>query len=284
MNKFSSYLFSLLLSWALFSGSCAAQNIRCTYFFIRNSHDGYYRKDMDMQMDYFQGQSTFYSENSFVKDSLSSIAYDKQGYIKDKDAYQQLVRLPRTTRDICHADYLNGKFMLGYQEGTIAFTGTGDLTMPEWQITEEKKVFLNYSCQKAFADYLGRHWTIWFTPDIPCIAGPWLLWGAPGLIILAEDEKKEIQFRLNYLEPLHNNNRATSFLASHENSRQKRKHFKYGIKECERLHTKFMSDAAFFDEVSGSRMTGATDAKGNPIQLDWSSYMPIIPNDYWKIH
>lgn len=237
-----------------------------------------------MQMDYFQGQSTFYSENSFVKDSLSSIAYDKQGYIKDKDAYQQLVRLPRTTRDICHADYLNGKFMLGYQEGTIAFTGTGDLTMPEWQITEEKKVFLNYSCQKAFADYLGRHWTIWFTPDIPCIAGPWLLWGAPGLIILAEDEKKEIQFRLNYLEPLHNNNRATSFLASHENSRQKRKHFKYGIKECERLHTKFMSDAAFFDEVSGSRMTGATDAKGNPIQLDWSSYMPIIPNDYWKTH
>lgn len=54
-----------------------------------------------------------------------------------------------------------------------------------WEIGDSTKNILGYECVKAEADYHGRRWTVWFTPEIPIQDGPWKFRGLPGLILEA---------------------------------------------------------------------------------------------------
>lgn len=54
----------------------------------------------------------------------------------------------------------------------------------EWTLVEDStKNVLGYDCIMATADFHGRKWTVWFTPEVPLQAGPWKLDGLPGLIL-----------------------------------------------------------------------------------------------------
>ncbi len=65
----------------------------------------------------------------------------------------------------------------------------------EWKITEDStKTILGYECIKAETDYHGRHWTAWFSPDVPVDAGPWKLLGLPGLIFETVDSTGQHHF------------------------------------------------------------------------------------------
>lgn len=65
----------------------------------------------------------------------------------------------------------------------------------DWTIVEDSvKKVLGYDCIMATADYHGRKWTAWFTPEIPLQAGPWKLAGLPGLILEAEAEGNQYSF------------------------------------------------------------------------------------------
>lgn len=56
-----------------------------------------------------------------------------------------------------------------------------------WNIVEDSTAnVIGYECVLAEADYHGRHWCAWFTPEIPIPFGPWKLQGLPGLILKAE--------------------------------------------------------------------------------------------------
>ncbi|MDE5713803.1 MAG: GLPGLI family protein [Muribaculaceae bacterium] len=70
---------------------------------------------------------------------------------------------------------------------------------PEWEISDESKEIIGYQCFKATADYRGRRWTAWFTPEIPVQDGPWKLCGLPGLILEASDNHREFHFIANGL-------------------------------------------------------------------------------------
>ena len=58
-----------------------------------------------------------------------------------------------------------------------------------WEISDETATIFNYSCKKAEVDYGGRHYTAWFTMDIPISEGPWKFYGLPGLILKVEDDE-----------------------------------------------------------------------------------------------
>ncbi len=64
----------------------------------------------------------------------------------------------------------------------------------KWEIHDSIKNVLGYECHMATADYHGRHWTVWFTPEIPIFDGPWKLCGLPGLILEAREEKGQYSF------------------------------------------------------------------------------------------
>lgn len=57
----------------------------------------------------------------------------------------------------------------------------------QWELADSTKTILGYECFKAETDYHGRHWTAWFTPEIPISDGPWKFHGTPGLILEVTD-------------------------------------------------------------------------------------------------
>lgn len=54
------------------------------------------------------------------------------------------------------------------------------------QIEDDTLTITGYLCQKAVAKVRGRQWTVWYTEEVPTTAGPWCLYGCPGLIVKAE--------------------------------------------------------------------------------------------------
>ena len=63
-----------------------------------------------------------------------------------------------------------------------------------WKILNETKYFGKLLCRKAESMVRGRLWIVWFCPDIPVSAGPWKLYGLPGLIVEAMDSSKKYKF------------------------------------------------------------------------------------------
>lgn len=78
---------------------------------------------------------------------------------------------------------------------------TEDIEERDWSITEDSvKTVLGYDCLLATANYHGRQWKVWFTPDIPINAGPWKLLGLPGLIMEAVDSTGQHHFTITGIE------------------------------------------------------------------------------------
>lgn len=69
-------------------------------------------------------------------------------------------------------------------------------TLPEikWKIKDTFKIFSGLKCQLANGYFAGRLYEVWFCPDIPITAGPWKLWGLPGLILEGYDSKQQVKF------------------------------------------------------------------------------------------
>jgi len=78
----------------------------------------------------------------------------------------------------------------------------GELEKPKWTIlSDSTKQIENYTCQMAKGFVRGRNYTVWFTPDIPVLAGPWKLWGLPGLIMSAQSDDGFWTITLTSLKP-----------------------------------------------------------------------------------
>jgi GLPGLI family protein len=81
---------------------------------------------------------------------------------------------------------------------------TEPLAEMRWEIGDSIKNVLNYECVMAATDYHGRHWTVWFTTDIPLQDGPWKLCGLPGLILEASDSSGQHHFIATGIEACDN--------------------------------------------------------------------------------
>lgn len=66
----------------------------------------------------------------------------------------------------------------------------------KWEMEDKTDMINGYACFKAIADYGGRTWTAWYTPEIPVNAGPWKLWGLPGLIMKVTDTTDDYTFEV----------------------------------------------------------------------------------------
>lgn len=82
---------------------------------------------------------------------------------------------------------------LKYRLSTSAFFVYSD-SVPtlEWSFCDEATdSIMGYDCRKATAEFAGRNYTAWFTPEIPLPFGPYKFCGLPGLILKIEDAEQQ---------------------------------------------------------------------------------------------
>ena len=95
--------------------------------------------------------------------------------------------------------YLDEELLLDASKSLVI---KGELEKPEWNIVSDSiKTIENYPCLMAKGYVRGRNYTVWFTPDIPVSAGPWKLWGLPGLIMNVRSDDGVVEITLISLKP-----------------------------------------------------------------------------------
>lgn len=142
------------------------------------------------------GQSKFFNPRSEEIDSLKSTPEDLANFKKTQEAVLQAMiaqgaidvnKLPRKKETLyvvkSAADSTITVYdMIGADE-PVYYTEPYDEMI--WEVGDSTKNILGYECIQAETDYHGRHWTAWFTPEIPVQDDPWKFHGLPGLILEA---------------------------------------------------------------------------------------------------
>lgn len=141
--------------------------------------------------------SKFYNPITEYLDSLESTP-------EGKDVYNQMKMAAFTSGNIKDVPsrtvpmyvFKNKNGNTEVFDGNVAsmFRYTEPYESQTWEICDSTKNILGYDCIMASTDYHGRHWTVWFTPDIPVQDGPWKLSGLPGLILEAKENSGQHQF------------------------------------------------------------------------------------------
>lgn len=157
-------------------------------------------------------QSKFYCPSTEYKDSLHSTP---SGRAKERQMFDAAAAAYVQTRDRSAMDgviyhtrlYVTKDFdksvSTTYDQAGMGECGYYDepFSEIEWYIVEDStRMILDYQCIMATADYHGRKWTVWFTPEIPLQDGPWKLCGLPGLIMEASEPSGQHSFSVSGIE------------------------------------------------------------------------------------
>ena len=131
----------------------------------------------------------FEGDDDYQRDSL--------GIIFDNKPYEESYFRTREKGVPFNRSNIEWKVYLGYPEGKVSVTdrvfidnylSEEQLEPIQWKINEDSvKNLMGYDCIQAECDLYGRHWVVWYAPELTCSSGPWLLRGLPGLIVQAYD-------------------------------------------------------------------------------------------------
>lgn len=164
----------------------------------RDSAGNYIYKDDDMRLDIGSKVSKFYSGRKAEFYKWMSQALERGNMIdmrkftgaRPKIAWTVYRNYPQGETSFLDIAYMNNYRI---SEKTVT---------PDWSIDSDTCTILGYHCTKAETDFKGRHWTVWYTDDIPLDYGPWKLIGLPGLILKAEDSQRQFTFVAEGLEQI----------------------------------------------------------------------------------
>lgn len=98
------------------------------------------------------------------------------------------------TTDLSDVDILNEELFLLKE----------NIPYQDWEIHDETREVMGYTCQRATCSFRGRDYNAWFTMDIPVSDGPYKFYGLPGLILSIEDAKSDVKFNAIGVEKLEN--------------------------------------------------------------------------------
>lgn len=162
------------------------------YQFVHINDTNQRDKYLESELVLYLGQSSsFYTTisselvNQQLKEQMNDPAFDGNLVIKSAG---------HTTPESYYTVPTKQKLQLYYAIGRNRYLIEEEFPKLDWQIKEETREIGGYSCQKAEVRFKGRHYTVWFTSEIPFQAGPWKLSGLPGLILEATDSRSEVKF------------------------------------------------------------------------------------------
>ena len=141
-----------------------------------------------------KGVSEYYSkwkvQRMHLIDSIMSVGGTSDDVIKE--AQKQGFETSYFNYVICKNYPVQGQQTINYYS-LQQLQYTEDMGM-NWELEDGDTLILGHHCNKAISNYHGRTWTAWYTLDIPLMEGPWKLYGLPGLILRAIDDKNEFIF------------------------------------------------------------------------------------------
>ncbi|WP_257984703.1 GLPGLI family protein [Psychroflexus sp. MES1-P1E] len=147
--------------------------------------------------------SRFSSEGQHIGDSIQSAYQERE---KTPQSFREMrSKMPKT-----EFNYYIGKNVdsrkISYREKIIKdyYEYIEDLSNLEWDILTETKKIAGFKVQKAKTNYAGRHYTAWFTSEIPIPDRPYKFNGLPELIVKIADEKEFYVFELTGFKSLKN--------------------------------------------------------------------------------
>ena len=136
---------------------------------------------LSMILDVNPKETKYYSYNMYQKDSINKATNNTN------TNWSSLEPIIRNRNSTINTNYRGiNHYVYTYQ--------TDDKI--NWKLSNETKTLQNYTLQKATADFGGRHWTAWFTKDIPLSEGPYKFQGLPGLIVQLYDSQMQYNFSL----------------------------------------------------------------------------------------
>lgn len=149
--------------------------------------------------------SSFYSKDALFVDSLKRTP---GGFNKWVELMRQYLKEGRH-QDLLSNDrayyYLDfpkpGKLTVRTELGRRGIEYTEEREPIEWKFQDSVKTVLGFECHLAEADFRGRRYLAWYTLEIPVSMGPWKLWGLPGLICEAHDERGHYSYSLVSFTP-----------------------------------------------------------------------------------
>lgn len=156
-------------------------------------------------------RSKFYSPETEYKDSLESTPSGSEishqmlraavkAYIENNDE-SLMNNYAYHTFMYVFKDAAKNEIVVYDKAGLIEYgTYTEDFSELIWEIGDSTKTVMGYECVMATTNYHGRHWTVWFTPEIPLQDGPWKLRGLPGLILEASEPTGQHTFTATGIE------------------------------------------------------------------------------------
>ena len=204
----------------IFASALFSQEKTLDYAYLKCQYHHTYLKDtldVDTYNDLFILQigkniSKWYSYYTFQADSLRNTPdgdkvwkeiFNKslEDFNRHRDRTRFLSSFPRArSGTFVYKNYPRGEMTV--TDGVVGESGIyrDTLNAQQWQIGDSTRNILGYACQMAECDFRGRHWTVWFAPDVPISDGPWKLGGLPGLIMEAYDRGKQYYFVIVELE------------------------------------------------------------------------------------
>lgn len=137
----------------------------------------------------------------------------------------------------------------------------------DWIIAEDTMTIGNFKCKKATGKFRGRDYIVWFTEDIPLPYGPWKLYGLPGLIIEAYDDKNEFSAKVKSIS-IDNNTKNEINIPLPEKDDVILKYKEY-------LEYQKKENEIYLDNLKSKMPRGINlnlkekDIKTNPTELEW---------------
>ena len=131
----------------------------------------------------------FAGDDEYQRDSLGILFDNKpheESYFRTREKGVPFFR--SGTRWSVYLGYPEGKVSIADRVFIDNYISEEPLEPIQWKINEDSvKNLMGYDCVQAECDLYGRHWVVWYAPELACSSGPWLLRGLPGLIVQAYD-------------------------------------------------------------------------------------------------
>lgn len=200
VNIMKRILFLVFLITA--ASGLSAQKIQCDpvmeivydYFYKRDpAVEGYHRDRFSLVVG--AGNSLFRSVYEMQRDSVSMSLRGKGIDPTSRAFSDALAGFPSGSGMMVYKDRIGRSIRYMNEFSGVDYVVDDEIKAPVWQLSDDTLSVEGYLCRKAVTGYLGRTWTAWYCPEIPVPDGPWLLWGLPGAVLLAEDQDKYFIFR-----------------------------------------------------------------------------------------